>query len=187
LAPACSASELFPEIDRIVCPESSVVTLVASSAICRNLCTRDDALSAFVCGGPVLLGASAALNAWVNRCFATSSGMPSRFATDAASELANDETTSVSGIPRSSCSRIFSSRALLTDAVEAAVDELAEILPAKSACSELLSVALKMAPLMEPADGVASVAPDSVVPDFVVGVGRRIVMGFRMSPPFAMK
>jgi hypothetical protein len=113
--------------------------------------------------------------------------MPSRFATDAASEFANDVTTSVSGVPRSSCSRIFSSRALSTDAVGAAVDELEEIFPAKSACSELPSVALKIAPLVEPADGVASVAPGSWVPDFVVGDGRRIEMGFRMSPPFAMK
>jgi hypothetical protein len=155
--------------------------------MCRNLCTRDDALSAFVCGGPVPVGVRAALNAWVNRCFAASSGMPSRFATDAASELANDVTTSVSGVPRSSCSRIFSSRALSTDAVGAAVDELGEVLPAKSACSELPSVALKIAPLMEPADGVASVAPGSWVPDFVDGVGRRIEMGFRMSPPFVVK
>jgi hypothetical protein len=113
--------------------------------------------------------------------------MPSRFATDAASEFANDVTTSVSGVPRSSCSRIFSSRALSTDAVGAAVDELEEILPAKSACSELPSVALKIAPLLEPADGVASVAPARLVPDFVDGVGRRIEMGFRMSPPFAVK
>jgi len=113
--------------------------------------------------------------------------MPSRFATDAASELANDVTTSVSGIPRSSCSRIFSTRALSTGEVEAAVDELEETLSAKSACSELPSVALKIAPLMEPADGVASVAPDLAVPEFVDPVGRRIVIGFRMSPPFAVK
>ena len=67
------------------------------------------------------------------------------------------------------------------------VDELEEILPTKSACSELLSVALKIAPSMEPADGVASVSPGSVVPDFVDGVGRMIEMGFRMSPPFAFE
>ena len=166
-APACSASELFPVIDRIVCPGSSVVTLVASSAICRNLCARDVALSAFVCGGPVPVGVRAAVNAAVSFCFAASSGMPSADATEAASEVDSDAMTSVGEVPRSSESRMRCTRSPSAVVVAAAVDDFGVVFAAANASTELVSVALKIVPFALVASGVASFAPACAVPEIV--------------------
>ncbi|MBV8644543.1 MAG: hypothetical protein JO225_11630, partial [Candidatus Eremiobacteraeota bacterium] len=93
-----SASKLVPAIVRIGCPGSPFVTLVASSAICRNLVARVDALSALLPGGPAPEGWSAWVNAWVSCCFAVSAGMPSCAATEVASEPASCVITSFSEV-----------------------------------------------------------------------------------------
>ncbi len=99
---AVAASELFPAICLTGCPWSPFVTLVASSAICRNLDTRADALSALLPGGPVSLNWSARVNASVRRCCAACGEIPSCAATDAASEPASCAMTSSIGVPASS-------------------------------------------------------------------------------------
>jgi len=111
VAPAVSASELFPAINRIGCPVSSFVTLVTSSASCRSLVTRADALSALLGGGPILAGVSAAVNVRVNFAFAASVETPSADATEAASKLASRDATSLGEVPPSRSAWICSSSA----------------------------------------------------------------------------
>ncbi|HTW82553.1 MAG TPA: hypothetical protein VMD91_00640 [Candidatus Sulfotelmatobacter sp.] len=123
VAPACSASELFPAINRIGCPGSPFVTLVASSASCRNLVTRADALSTLVCGGPVFAALIAASNALVNFALAASVEIPSADATEDASELASFVATSAGAVPASrSCSICCCSSASIEVAAVVAVD-----------------------------------------------------------------
>lgn len=102
-APAALASKLVPAICRIVCPGSSVITLVARSASCRTLVARDDALSAFVVtGGPEPELESACVNAVVSRSVASFVLVPSCAATCVASVAASCWTIVSSEIPRSS-------------------------------------------------------------------------------------
>lgn len=102
-APAALASKLVPVICRIVCPGSSVITLVARSASCRTLVARDDALSAFVlAGGPEPELESACVNAVVSRSVASFVLVPSCAATCVASVAASCWTIVSSEIPRSS-------------------------------------------------------------------------------------
>jgi hypothetical protein len=101
VAPACSASELCPAINRIGCPWSPFVTLVARPASCRNLVTRADALSAFVSGGPVFAAFIAALNACVSFAFAAAVEIPSVDASEDAIAFASFVTTSLVEVPAS--------------------------------------------------------------------------------------
>jgi len=187
VAPAVSASELCPAINRIGCPVSSFVTLVTSSASCRSLVTRADALSALLGGGPVLVGVSAALNVWVNFAFAASVETPSADATEAASELASRDAMSLGEVPPSRSASICCSSAASDVVVAATVVVVAlEAVPVPapladaSASSEPSSWVLNVGSLpIAFADAAVCVPPVWPAP---ARVG--MVDAFRMSPPF---
>jgi hypothetical protein len=157
------------------------VALVASSATCRNLVARVDALWALVVpGGPDPVEESALVKAWVSCACAADGEIPSSAATWVASESASCPTTVSSEVPRSSwlLMRATRSSSAVPDASAAAVASVwAPVVDA----SELSSCVLKSAA------SSSSFADESVVPPVdpvVFPRFRRIAMGFRVSPPF---
>lgn len=108
--------------------------------------------------------------------------MPSWTATDAASELANFAMTSLSEAPRSSWSATVRARSA-SMRLDGGVAATALLLPENSDWIEPSSCVLNGVPPLLTRE-IAAVAPERCEP-VVADPEKRIVLGFRISPPFS--
>jgi hypothetical protein len=105
--------------------------------------------------------------------------MPSWAATDVASELANRETTSLSGVPASSFALTARVSAATAGGSVTVVDAVAELADERAA-SVSPSCALNSAPSIPAVAVVVASAPECAPAD---GCGLMVAMAFRVSPP----